>query len=65
MTMKITYRFMTVLVLAGALLWSSPAGAQLRDNANFNPEPVSLTDFKAVFNGDTGKVRLVLLFSPT
>ena len=63
--MKICYRFMTALAVAGALLWSSPAGAQIRDNASFDPEPVSLTDFKKVFNGDTGKVRLVLLFSPT
>ncbi len=60
-----TYRIMTMLVLAGALLWSTPAGAQLRDNTKFNPEPVSLIDFKEMFNGDTGKVRLVLLFSPT
>lgn len=63
--MKNSSRFLTALFLAGALLWSSPAGAQLRQNADFIPEPLTLTDFKKVFNGDTGKVRLVLLFSPT
>ncbi len=63
--MKNRLSLLTALFLAGALLWSSPAGAQLRQDSEFNPEPLTLTDFKKVFNGDTGKVRLVLLFSPT
>ena len=63
--MKNRLSLLTALFLAGALLWSSPAEAQLRQDSEFNPEPLTLTDFKKVFNGDTGKVRLVLLFSPT
>ncbi len=66
--MKTRNRFMTALILAGALLWSSQAGAQLAQtgaNASFNPEPLSLVDFKKAFNGDTGKIRLVVMFSPT
>ena len=61
--MKIRTRFMTALILAGALSWASQAGAQA--GAGFNPEPLTLVDFKKAFNGDTGKVRLVLMFSPT
>jgi hypothetical protein len=56
---------MTALILAGALLWSAQAGAQIRQNTDFNPEPLTLTDFKKAFNGDTGKIRLVVMFSPT
>ena len=63
--MKPHNRFMTALILAGVLLWSSQAGAQIRQNTDINPEPLTLADFKKVFNGDTGKVRLVLMFSPT
>ena len=63
--MKIRIRLMTALILAGALSWASQASAQLGAYAGFNPEPLSLVDFKKVFNGDTGKVRLVLMFSPT
>ena len=56
---------MTTLLVTGALLFLSPASAQLRQNNNFNSEPISLTNFKNLFNQDTGKARLVLLFSPT
>ncbi len=63
--MKIRNRFTTALILAGVLLWASQAGAQLNTNTSFNPEPLSLVDFKKAFNGDTGKVRLVVMFSPT
>ncbi len=63
--MKIRTRFMTALILAGALGWASQAGAQVGASASFNPEPLTLVDFKKAFNGDTGKVRLVLMFSPT
>ena len=66
--MKTRIHLMTALILAGALLWPSQAGAQLTRtgaNASFNPEPLSLVDFKKAFNGDTGKVRLVVMFSPT
>ncbi len=63
--MKTRNHLMTALLLAGGLLWSSPVGAQLGANAGFNPEPLSLVDFKKAFNGDTGKIRLVVMFSPT
>lgn len=66
--MKTRIHLITALILAGALLWPSQAGAQLTRtgaNAGFNPEPLSLVDFKKAFNGDTGKVRLVVMFSPT
>ncbi|MCY3772299.1 MAG: hypothetical protein OXG98_09810 [Gemmatimonadetes bacterium] len=63
--MKTHNRLMTALILTGALSWASQAGAQLSTNAGFNPEPLSLVDFKKAFNGDTGKVRLVVMFSPT
>ncbi len=56
---------MTALILAGTLTWASQAGAQLNTNTSFNPEPLSLVDFKKAFNGDTGKIRLVVMFSPT
>lgn len=63
--MTISSRYMTTLLVTGALLFLSPASAQLRQNNNFNSEPISLTNFKNLFNQDTGKARLVLLFSPT
>ena len=63
--MRTRNRFMTALILAGALLWTSQAGAQIAANSSFNPEPLTLADFQKAFNGDTGKVRLVLMFSPT
>ncbi len=63
--MKIRTRFVTALILAGALSWASQAVAQVSTSASFNPEPLTLVDFKKAFNGDTGKVRLVLMFSPT
>ena len=63
--MKTRNHLMTALILAGVLLLPSQAGAQLSASAGFNPEPLSLVDFKKAFNGDTGKVRLVVMFSPT
>lgn len=66
--MRTRIHLITALILAGALLWPSQAGAQLTRtgaSAGFNPEPLSLVDFKKAFNGDTGKVRLVVMFSPT
>lgn len=63
--MKTRIHLITALILAGALLWPSQARAQLSTNAGFNPEPLSLVDFKKAFNGDTGKIRLVVMFSPT
>ena len=65
MKMKNRIRLITALILAGALSWASQAGAQLNTSTGFNPEPLSLVDFKKAFNGDTGKVRLVVMFSPT
>lgn len=63
--MKNRLHLMTALILAGTLTWASQAGAQLNTNTSFNPEPLSLVDFKKAFNGDTGKIRLVVMFSPT
>lgn len=63
--MKTRIHLITTLILAGALFGPSQASAQLGANAGFNPEPLSLVDFKTAFNGDTGKVRLVVMFSPT
>ncbi len=63
--MKTRNHLITALILAGVLLLPTQAGAQLGASAGFNPEPLSLVDFKKAFNGDTGKVRLVVMFSPT
>ena len=63
--MKTRIRLITALILAVALSWASQASAQFSTSAGFNPEPLSLVDFKKAFNGDTGKVRLVVMFSPT
>lgn len=65
MKMKTRIRLITALILAGALSWASQASAQFSTSGGFNPEPLSLVDFKKAFNGDTGKVRLVVMFSPT
>ncbi len=63
--MNTLQRFMSALILAGVMLSSARADAQIGTNTGFKAEPVSLVDFKKTFNGDTGKIRLVLMFSPT
>jgi len=62
----ISHRYVfSALVLLGSMLWVQPAAGQLRTDFQFETAPVSLTEFKKQFNGDTGKVRLLVMFSPT
>ena len=63
--MLFNIRLVTSLVLVKVLIFSFSINAQYLDRTNFSTSPITLVDFKNAFNGDNGKVRLVILFSPT
>ena len=63
--MLFNIRLVTSLVLVKVLIFSFSINAQYLERTNFSSSPITFVDFKNAFNGDNGKVRLVILFSPT